>query len=198
MDLIFATNNRHKLEEIREVAGKKFSIISLEEAGIHTDIPEDHDTLEENAIQKAEFIFKKTGINCFADDTGLEVYALNNQPGVYSARYSRQGKKKYPGMEISEANITRLLSELKNQANRDARFRTVIALIINGKSWFFEGIVEGRILTEPVGNSGFGYDPVFQPEGFSKSYAEMTLAEKNTSSHRAKAVKKLMEFLNGQ
>lgn len=198
MDLIFATNNRHKLEEIREVAGKKFRIISLEEAGIHTDIPEDHDTLEENAIQKAEFIFKKTGINCFADDTGLEVYALNNQPGVYSARYSRQGKKKYPGMEISEANITRLLSELKNQANRDARFRTVIALIINGKSWFFEGIVEGRILTEPVGNSGFGYDPVFQPEGFSKSYAEMTLAEKNTSSHRAKAVKKLMEFLNGQ
>lgn len=196
MDLVFATNNRHKLEEIKDVAGKKFNIISLEEAGILTDIPEDYETLEENAVQKAEFIFNKTGINCFADDTGLEVYTLDNQPGVYSARYSRQGDINYPGMEISEANIARLLSELKNKARREARFRTAIALIINGKSWLFEGIVEGRILTEPVGSSGFGYDPVFQPYGSSKSYAEMSLAEKNSNSHRAKAVKKLMKFLN--
>lgn len=195
MDLIFATNNSHKLQEIKAVAGENFRIISLAEAGINTEIPEDFESLEENAAQKAQFIFDRTGINCFADDTGLEVHALDNQPGVYSARYSRLDDNFNPEMEINKANILKLLSELNSKKDRSARFRTVISLIINGEKLFFEGIVKGEILTAPIGDKGFGYDPVFQPENYQLSFAQMNLEEKNRISHRARAVKKLVDYL---
>ena len=196
MELIFATNNEHKLKEIRSLVDEKIQILSLSQAGITTKIPEDFDTLEENAHQKAGFIHSLTGKNCFADDTGLEVTALDGEPGVYSARYSRIGELRFPEMEINEGNIHKLLFKLRNITNRNARFRTVISLIINNQEFKFEGIAKGTILKKNRGKEGFGYDPVFQPEGSRLSFAEMTLLEKNRLSHRAKAMEKLVDFLN--
>lgn len=196
MDLIFATNNKHKIREIRSLVNEKIRILSLEEAGISVEIPEDHETLEENALQKAKFIYDRTGKNCFADDTGLEVHALDGEPGVYSARYSRIGDIRFPEMDIVEGNIHKLLLKLRNIKNREARFRTVISLIIDGQEFRFEGIAPGNILDKPMGKEGFGYDPVFQPEGSNLSFAEMSLLDKNRLSHRAKAMEKLVNFLN--
>lgn len=186
--LVFATNNKHKLEEVKKLLPEQFNLITLAEAGIHTDIPETADTLEGNASLKSRFVFERTVQNCFADDTGLEVEALNGAPGVYSARYA--------GEKCSFAeNVNKLLLEMKDKENRKARFRTVISLIFDGKEYFFEGIVEGIITNDTKGTEGFGYDPVFKPEGFDKTFAEMTLEEKNKVSHRARAVEKLVEFL---
>lgn len=186
--LIFATNNQHKIDEIQFVLKKDFSIITLDAAGIHMDIPEPHDSLEKNALEKAETIFKLTNQNCFGEDTGLEVDVLHGDPGVRSARYAGEEKS-------FEMNIKKLLYKLENITNRSACFRTVIALIWNGKSYLFEGICKGSILTKPIGNNGFGYDAVFVPEGSSCSFAEMSLEEKNIYSHRRKAVDKLIDFL---
>jgi XTP/dITP diphosphohydrolase len=189
MKLIFATNNRHKIEEINSALSGKFSIITLEDAGIHIDIPEPHDTIRENAAEKARTIYQITGIDCFSEDTGLEVYTLNNEPGVYSARYA--------GEERSfQKNIDKLLSKLNGLANRDALFRTVICLIRDGKENFFEGICEGKIIEDQRGSGGFGYDPVFIPDGAAKTFAEMTIEEKNQYSHRKKAADMLVAFLN--
>jgi XTP/dITP diphosphohydrolase len=188
IELVFATNNLHKLEEISKIVGEKFTILSLNEIGCNEEIPETADTLEGNASQKSRYIFNKFGKNCFADDTGLEVEALNGKPGVYSARYA--GLQNDP-----EKNIVKLLAELKDYSNRKAQFRTVISLILNGKEFFFEGIVKGKILLEKQGDNGFGYDPVFMPDGFDKSFAEMDLDEKNSISHRAKAMGTLIRFL---
>lgn len=195
MDIVFATNNDHKLTEVRSLAGDKFTIVSLSDAGIFTDIPEDQDTIDGNASQKSWFIYKKIQQNCLADDTGLEVSALNGDPGVFSARYSRMGDPVFPEMDIVPGNIHKLLVNLKGRKDRSARFRTVISLIIEGEEFLFEGIVKGEILEEPRGSSGFGYDPVFLPEGHTQSFAEMQLSEKNLISHRARAIYKLMDFL---
>ena len=186
--LIFATNNPNKLREIRS-AVSSHKIISLEEIGIKEEIPETGSTLHENALQKAAYIFNKTGEDCFADDTGLEIAALDKRPGVYSARYA--------GINCSaEDNINKVLDELDGVTNRNAVFKTVIALIINGKEFFFQGGIDGNILTNKTGHQGFGYDPIFLPNGYEISFAEMSLDEKNNISHRAKAVKKLIHFLN--
>lgn len=195
MELIFATNNSHKLKEIRSLAGDRIQILSLADVGIVSEIPEDFDTLEENARQKARFIYEKTGMNCFADDTGLEVFALNGEPGVYSARYSRIGDIQFPEMEIVEGNIHKLLLKLRKARNRNAQFKTVISLIIDGNENIFEGVVKGTILNEKRGNDGFGYDPIFLPENSVLSFAEMSLSEKNRISHRGRALEKLVNFL---
>lgn len=187
--LIFATNNEHKVEEIRNKLGGKFEISTLKEIGCTEEIPEDSETLEGNALQKAHYLYNNYGCNCFADDTGLEVEVLNNEPGVYSARYAGESKD-------SEANMDKLLYNLKDKSNCNARFRTVIALIIDGKEYLFEGIAKGIILTERHGSKGFGYDPIFQPDGYNQSFAELTMDEKNRISHRGKAVEKLIEFLS--
>lgn len=186
--LVFSTNNEHKLEEVRAKIGKYYQVLSLKDLGDDTDIPETGDTLEENAMIKADYLWKTYGYNCIADDTGLEVEALNNAPGVYSARYAGEHKS-------SEDNVAKLLHELEGKENRKARFRTVIALIIDGKRYLFEGKVEGTITSSLRGTSGFGYDPVFQPEGYDKTFAELTLDDKNEISHRAKAVDQLVLFL---
>lgn len=188
-ELIFATNNLHKLTEIQSIIGDKFSIKSLQQIGCNEDIPETSPTLEGNALLKAEFVFNRYGKNCFADDTGLEIEALNGRPGVFSARYATNGHD-------FEANIDKVLSELSGIENRKARFRTVIALILDGSVHYFEGIVNGEIIAEKKGGKGFGYDPVFLPDGYQLTFAEMSLSEKNTISHRAKAVNRLVEFLN--
>jgi XTP/dITP diphosphohydrolase len=188
MKLVFATNNNNKVKEIRSLLGDVFEIITLHEAGIDIDIPEPHDTLEENAREKSETIYKMTGQHCFSEDTGLEVFALNGAPGVISARYAGEQKS-------ADDNITRLLQELKGKTDRSAQFRTVISLIIDGKEQQFEGICPGHILTERKGNGGFGYDPVFVPEGATRSFAEMNLSEKNQYSHRARAFAKLVQHL---
>lgn len=188
-ELIFATNNLHKLTEIQSIVGKNFTIKSLHEIGCTEDIPETAPTLEGNALLKAEFIYDKFGKNCFADDTGLEVEALDGRPGVFSARYATDGHD-------FEANIDKVLDELSGVENRKARFRTVIALILDGSVQYFEGIVNGEIIAERKGVKGFGYDPVFLPDGYEQTFAEMPLAEKNKISHRARAVSKLVEFLN--
>jgi len=188
MELVFATNNPHKLHEVQHLLGNKITLKSLNEIGCKEEIPEDYDTLEENAIQKAEFIFNRYGLSCFADDTGLEIDALNGEPGVLSARYAGETKD-------SEENIKKVLRKLEGIENRTARFRTVIALIIDGKIHRFEGIVEGEILKEKHGYDGFGYDPVFRPQGFTQSFAEMPLSDKNKISHRAVATNKLVSFL---
>lgn len=190
-ELVFATNNPHKVEEIRCKLGDLFQIKTLNELGCHDDIPETSDTLQGNASQKSHYLYEKFGCNCFADDTGLEVEALNNEPGVYSARYAGIDKD-------SEANMQKLLQNLEGISNRRARFRTVISLILDGKEYFFEGIVYGTILTEKHGAEGFGYDPIFQPEGYSQSFAELTMAQKNAISHRGRAVEKLLEFLKNK
>lgn len=198
MELVFATNNLHKLKEIRDLVNENYRILGLSDIGIRTEIPEDHPSLEKNASQKAWFIFNKTKMNCFADDTGLEVASLKGEPGVYSARYSRTGYPVFPDMDVVEGNIHKLLLSLGDKTDRSARFRTVISLIINGREFTFEGIVEGKILKQPRGNSGFGYDPVFEPAGYTETFAEMDLSEKNRISHRARAMGRLVEFLNTQ
>ena len=190
MKIVFATNNKHKLEEIKDILGKDFEIVSLAEIGCHEDIPETGLTLEENARQKSTYIVEHYNHDCFADDTGLEVDALNGEPGVHSARYA-EGTD-----HDSEANMRKLLSKMANVKERTARFRTVISLIINGVEHQFEGRVEGRIATEKHGKEGFGYDPIFIPEGYDKSFAELGEEVKNQISHRARAVKKLAECLS--
>lgn len=188
MEIVFATNNAHKLSEVRAIAGTRFSIISLNELGCFDEIPETGSTLTENALQKAKYIYDKFQCNCFADDTGLEIEALNGKPGVYSARYA--------GEHCSfEDNIEKVLRELQGEINRKACFLTVIALIIDGKNYFFEGKIEGKIIENKKGVNGFGYDPVFKPLGYDKTFAEMTDAEKNSISHRALATKQLNDFL---
>ena len=190
MKLIFATNNPNKVKEIRSLlADKGYEIISLKEAGIDIDIPEPYETLHENASAKSGTIYKMTGISCFSEDTGLEVTALNGEPGVKSARYAGENKS-------FEAYIDKLLLNLAGENDRSARFRTVISLIIDGKETLFEGICEGHIILERKGNGGFGYDPVFQPKGYSTTFAEMSLEEKAAISHRGRATVKLVTFLN--
>ena len=195
MEIVFATNNLHKLEEISSLLGENFQLLGLKELRIEEEIPEDHETLEENASQKAWYIFNKTGRNCFADDTGLEVDLLEGAPGVYSARYSRIGHPTFPEMETAKGNIRKLLLQMKGSKERSARFRTVISLILEGKEYQFEGVVEGSITQTPSGYEGFGYDPVFMPAGYNHTFAEMDLSEKNQISHRARAVKLLVDFL---
>lgn len=188
--LVFATNNAHKLEEIRAILGDKVEILSLNDINCHADIPETADTLQGNAALKAQYIYENYGLDCFADDTGLEVEALNGAPGIYSARYA--GGEGHD----SEANMKKLLFEMQDKENRKARFRTVICLIEGGEEHFFEGIVNGSIIRERKGGAGFGYDPVFMPDGYSETFAEMGNDEKNKISHRARAVQKLCEYLN--
>ena len=205
MRIVFATNNKNKLKEIREILGDRVEVLSLKDIGCDVDIPETGETLEENALQKAQYIYDHYHLNVFADDTGLEVEALNGVPGIYSARYASMasGGSNPIASHDSEANMTRLLHELKGIDNRKARFRTVIALIINEeesdqdnpKTILFEGIVKGDIIQERRGGEGFGYDPIFQPEGFDKTFAELGLPIKNQISHRARAVAKLTDYL---
>jgi XTP/dITP diphosphohydrolase len=195
--LIFATNNQHKIEEISALLGGKFKLLGLQDLNISEEIPEDYDTLEENASQKAWYIFKRTGKDCFADDTGLEVDVLNGAPGVYSARYSRMGHPTFPEMEVSRGNIKKLLLKMEGAEKRSARFRTVIALLMNGKEYQFEGVAEGAITLKASGEKGFGYDPVFVPRGYDSTFAEMDLSLKNQISHRARAVNRLVDFLKG-
>ena len=188
MKLVFATNNQHKLKELQAILGNHFELLSLNDIGCDEEIPEEQPTLEGNARQKAFFIFDRYGLPCFADDTGLEIEALNGEPGVLSARYAG-------GEKSSEANMNKVLDKMSKINHRKARFRTVISLIINGKETQFEGIVNGEILFEKRGSSGFGYDPIFLPEGFELTFAEMDLADKNKISHRGRAVQKLVDFL---
>ena len=219
MKIVFATNNQHKLSEIRNILGESFEILSLKDIGCDVDIPETGTTLEENALQKAQYVYDHYHIDCFADDTGLEVEALNGAPGVYSARYASMAcdtsstsdtnmtsSTTTPASHDSEANMTRLLRELANNNNRHARFRTVIALIQKKnvcpcgctsikEIHQFEGIVDGQIIRERRGGEGFGYDPIFQPDGYDQTFAELGMDIKNQISHRARAVAKLAEFL---
>jgi XTP/dITP diphosphohydrolase len=189
--LIFATNNAHKIAEIQSLVGPDFSIIDMKSAGIDIDIPEPHHTLNENALEKAQTIFNITKTNCFSEDTGLEIEALNGAPGVKSARYAGEDRN-------FQANIDKVLDELKNVENRKAQFRTVICLIWEGQTYYFEGICKGHISISMQGEKGFGYDPIFIPEGSKKSFAEMSMEEKNRFSHRQKAVSQLFEFLRKQ
>jgi XTP/dITP diphosphohydrolase len=194
MKLIFATNNQHKVEEIRHATrllsgGEKFELLTLKEAGIDIDIPEPHDTIEANASEKSQFIYEMTNINCFSEDTGLEVKALNGEPGVKSARYAGDGKS-------PEKNIDKLLANLEGKTDRTARFKTVISLILEGREMLFEGICNGKIIHERRGSQGFGYDPIFIPDGSNKTFGEMDLTEKDRFSHRAKATQKLVVFLS--
>ncbi|MEI2738262.1 MAG: RdgB/HAM1 family non-canonical purine NTP pyrophosphatase [Chitinophagaceae bacterium] len=189
MKLIFATNNQHKVDEIRSVVGNKLEIITLKEAGIDIDIPEPYNTLEENASGKSKTIFEMTGTSCFSEDTGLEVAALGGEPGVKSARYAGDNRS-------FDANIEKLLSNLAGKDDRSARFRTVISLLIDGRETQFEGICNGKIIEKRRGGHGFGYDPVFTPTGSDKTFAEMSMEEKNLFSHRKKATQKLVAFLN--
>jgi non-canonical purine NTP pyrophosphatase (RdgB/HAM1 family) len=189
MKIVFATNNQNKLREVRNILGNQFEILSLEDIGCHDDIDEKGQTLKENALIKAQYIYDKYHVNCFADDTGLECDALGGAPGVYSARYA--GGEGHD----SQANMKKLLKELENNNNRKARFRTVIALIINGKVNTFDGIVNGEIIREKRGGEGFGYDPIFEPEGYNKTFAELGVDIKNQISHRARATQKLAEYL---
>ena len=188
--IVFATNNLNKLRELRS-AVKYFDVIGLKDLNITEDIPETGNSLKDNALQKAKYIYEKTGLDCFADDTGLEIEALDGRPGVYSARYAG------PDCD-SEANIKKVLKELKSHKNRKAQFKTVIALIIDGKKYFFDGKVEGEILKQKQGIDGFGYDPIFRPFGYDQSFAEMSLELKNKISHRGIAVDKLIKFLKNK
>ena len=192
MKLVFATNNKHKLSEIRAILGEQVEILSLEDINCHADIPETADTLEGNALQKAQYVVDHYGMSCFADDTGLEVEALNGEPGIFSARYAGEGHD-------SEANMDKLLKNLGQNNNRKAQFRTVIALLeVKGgkvQQHLFEGIVKGEIIRQRRGGAGFGYDPIFQPEGYTQTFAEMGNDAKNNISHRARAVKKVAEYV---
>ena len=194
--LIMATNNEHKLKEVRQILKDKYTIKGMEEAFCYGDIPETADTLEGNALLKARYIYDHYKVDCFADDTGLEVEALDGGPGVYTARFGAMNG--YGGSHDAEANIQCLLDKLEGKENRKARFRTAIALVKDGKEYLFEGIVEGEILTERSGQEGFGYDPVFAPEGRGVSFAEMSAEEKNQISHRGRAIEKLVAWLNQQ
>lgn len=191
MKIVFATHNAHKVSEVQAVLGSEYQLVTATEAGITEEIPETQPTIEGNALQKARYVYEHTGLNCFADDTGLKVEALNGAPGVYSARYA--------GEHVSYAdNNVLLLKNLAGCENRKARFRTVIALIVDGKEYLFEGRVEGTIATEPHGEGGFGYDPLFVPEGSQLTFAEMSSEAKNKISHRGRAVAKLVAFLHGK
>ena len=186
---VFATNNAHKLEEVTAILGNRIELLSLKDINCHVDIPETADTLEGNALLKAQYIFEHYQMDCFADDTGLEVEALNGEPGVYSARYAGDGHN-------AEANMLKLLHNMEGMENRKAQFRTAFALIIDGKEHLFEGVIKGEIIKSRRGNSGFGYDPIFVPEGYSQTFAEMGNDLKNKISHRAIATNKLCKFLN--
>ena len=188
MKIVFATNNVHKLREVQQTVGDKFEIVSLRECGVVEDIPENEPTLEGNALAKARYIYSRTGLSCFADDTGLEVDALGGEPGVRSARYATDGHD-------DEANKRLLLERMEGKENRGAQFRTAMALILDGEEYLFEGVVRGEILTQECGDGGFGYDPLFAPEGRSESFAEMSAEEKTAISHRGRAVRKLADFL---
>ena len=188
MKLIFATNNAHKIAEVQAVLGEGYELVTPRQMGITEDIPETASTLEGNARQKARYLYERTGLDCFADDTGLEVDALDGAPGVHSARYATDGHD-------FEANTRLLLHNMEGKEDRRARFRTAIILIEGGEEHLFEGRVEGEITCEPAGCSGFGYDPVFRPEGYEQTFAEMSADEKNAISHRARAVAKLAEYL---
>ena len=188
MKLVFATNNKHKLQEVRDIIGSGVEILSLADINCNEDIPETADTLDGNALIKARYIYEKYNVNCFADDTGLEVDVLDGAPGVYSARYAGDGHD-------SEANMRKLLENLTGKNNRNAQFRTVIALIIDGEEKLFNGIVKGTITEEKRGDSGFGYDPIFVPEGYSESFAQMDSSTKNSISHRYRATKQLSDYL---
>lgn len=189
MKIVFATNNAHKLAEVSAVLGSEYELVTLSEVGITEDIPETGATLDENASIKARYVYERTGLSCFADDTGLEVEALGGAPGVHSARYATDGHD-------FEANNRKLLCELEGKSNRKARFRTVISLIIDGSEYQVEGIVEGEIATSESGAEGFGYDPLFVPEGYDRTFAEMSAEEKNAISHRGRAVKNLEALLH--
>jgi len=191
MEIIFATNNDHKLHEVANLLKDNYKVMSLKEIGCYDDIPETADTLQGNSLLKARYVYERFGKNCFADDTGLEVEALNNAPGVYSARYAGENHD-------SVANMRKLLADMDGKQNRKARFRTVIALIQDGQEYLFEGEVKGSIIEVPRGTNGFGYDPVFVPEGYDKTFAELDLTVKNKISHRANAVRKLVDFLQNQ
>ena len=209
MKIVFATNNLHKLQEVRQILGDSFEVLSLKDIGCDVDIPETGQTLEENALQKARYVYDNYHIDCFADDTGLEVEALNGAPGVYSARYAAMeptGSTDSPKSHDSEANMARLLRELSDKDKRKARFRTVIALIQKKdvcpcgctsikQEHRVEGIVNGEITTERSGVEGFGYDPIFRPEGYDQTFAEMNAEQKNSISHRGRATAKLAEYL---
>lgn len=186
--LVFATNNAHKLEEVTAILGSQIELLCLKDIGCEVDIPETADTLEGNALLKAAYIRQNYGLNCFADDTGLEVEALNGEPGVYSARYAGEGHR-------SEDNMRKLLRNLEGVTNRKAQFRTVISLILDGETHFFEGVVKGEITHGKQGGSGFGYDPIFKPDGYEQTFAELGNEIKNQISHRARAVSKLCDFL---
>lgn len=187
LQLVFATNNTHKLEEVQAIIGNKFNLKSLTDIGCHDDIPETGVTFHENAQQKTDYLVERFKVNCFGDDSGLEIDALNGEPGVYSARYS--------GSRDMVQNIDLVLERLNGVESRAARFKTVISLFLEGKQYFFEGAIEGRIIEERRGDGGFGYDPIFIPEGYSRTFAEMSAAEKNLISHRSIAVSKMAEFL---
>lgn len=188
MKLVFATNNKYKLDEMRAILGDKVELLSLADIDCHDDIPETADTLEGNALIKARHIYSKYGCSCFADDTGLEVDALGGEPGVYSARYAGESND-------SEANMRKLLDNLTEKTDRNAQFRTVIALIIDGEEKLFDGVVRGAIAEQRMGTAGFGYDPIFVPEGFAESFAQMPAEQKNSMSHRARAAAALNEYL---
>ncbi len=188
MKIVFATNNAHKLDEVRLVVGQKFEVVSLRECGITEDIPENEPTLEGNALAKARYIYARTGFDCFADDTGLEVDALGGEPGVRSARYATDGHD-------DEANKRLLLERMAGAKSRAAQFRTAVALILGGEEHLFEGVVRGTISTSQQGEGGFGYDPLFVPDGYTSTFAQMSAEEKNAISHRGRAVRKLAEFL---
>ena len=186
--IIFATGNPNKLKEIKS-AINSFKVVGLKDLGITEEIPETSTTLKENALQKAKYVYDKTCVNCFSDDTGLEIESLNNRPGVYSAMYA--------GADCNaENNMQKVLKELSGVSNRKAKFKTVVALILNGKEFFFEGVISGNILEEKIGEDGFGYDPIFKPNGYDETFAQMSIELKNKISHRGLAVKKLVAFLN--
>ena len=188
MRLIFASNNQHKIQELKAYCKNEIDIVSLKDAGIDIDIPEPHDTLEENASEKSWAIFKLTGKDCFSEDTGLEIEALNGEPGVKSARYAGDARS-------FKENISKVLSKLSSHSNRKARFRAIISLIVEGKETLFEGICEGKIINEPTGSDGFGYDPIFVPNGSERTFAEMAVEQKNQFNHRTKAAAKLVAYL---
>ncbi|TKG93576.1 non-canonical purine NTP diphosphatase [Puteibacter caeruleilacunae] len=190
MKLVFATNNQHKMNELKRMLDEKIELVGLKEIGCVEEIPENQDTLEGNASEKSHYIFDRYQEACFADDTGLEIEALDNEPGVYSARYAGEEKD-------AESNMKKVLLKMAKIKNRKARFRTVISLILDDQQEIlFEGVVEGKILEEKHGDEGFGYDPIFQPDGYEESFAEMSMEEKNKISHRGRAVRKLVEYLN--
>ena len=188
MKILFATNNAHKLTEVQAVLGDSYTLVTPRDCGVTEEIPETQPTLEGNALQKARYLYERTGLDCFADDTGLEVEALGGAPGVHSARYATDGHD-------FAANNRLLLQNLAGEENRRARFRTVVALILGGREYLFEGVVEGQIIDRETGHEGFGYDPLFRPDGYDRTFAQMTTEEKNAVSHRARAVRKLAAFL---